>query len=207
MSAVSLLGWTLVVLGIVGVTPQVRQILTAKTTAGLSVLGWELACGSILGWTVHGLIRGLTQQLVVNGLIAIMAVGIIGAIIKERRLNPVRVWGVIALIFGALVAADVFLGSAAFGALVSIPGVAGFIAGLIELMRSPSIGGVSVLSLSVLTLTQVGWLVWGALMHDQGTVIASVVLVLGLGSNVVWYILRATGAVGPLGRGAAQAEA
>ncbi|HSN44296.1 MAG TPA: PQ-loop repeat-containing protein, partial [Propionibacteriaceae bacterium] len=192
---VEILGWICVVVGVSAFVPQVVAVLRRGTTAGLSLTGMQMGLGATGAWIVHGMLYGHIEQVLTNVLILLGLVLIVGLMQRERQLGLVQSWWLAAATFPVLVAVDVLLGSAAFGMFVVIPNVVVNLLGFLELVRSPSIRGVSWQSLALNGLTQALWVTWSLMVSDPGATIASGVFGVGVAMSLTWYWLRHSGRV------------
>jgi len=192
---VEVLGWICVVVGFGAFVPQVVAVLRRKTTAGLSLTGLQMAAGATGAWIAHGFLHGHMEQVVVNVLILAGLILILALMQREHQRGLVESWWLAVVTFPVLVSVDLLLGSAAFGMFVVIPNVVVNGLGLLELVRAPSIRGVSWQSMVLNGITQLLWVTWSLFVNDPGATIASGVFAVGVAASLFWYWMRHSGRV------------
>ena len=200
----TVLGWVAAACGSALSLPQLVRILRAKTSAGLSLLLWQLLMAAGIGWTHHGLLVTHRPNIWLPNLAtAITSALLVRFLAKDRGLRS-TVWILPLVLSGVLIGIDLTLGALAYGIATSIPQVIGASAQLLDVIRSIDIAGVSVVFLGFSVVVQALWLVWGALAGEVSVVVSAtcngaVVLV-----TYLWYLLRRAGVLRamPLGRAA-----
>ncbi|MFZ0530193.1 MAG: hypothetical protein WAL91_06620, partial [Propionicimonas sp.] len=146
-----------------------------------------------IGWMVHGLVIGQVN-LVVPNLVGMFCTSIVLWFLATDHGRPLYRIALPGLWVGAgMIATDLLFGSAVYGVIAVLPAVVANVGGSVELVRAPSVIGVSPVALIGNVLNQLLWSVWGLLVSDSGTIIAAgVTLVIAL-FNQVWWILRRLG--------------
>lgn len=195
MQLVDVWGWTCAVVGSFISLPQVLRLLRAHTSAGISLLMWQLSCAASVAWVFHGLRGDWWNITIPNALIVVTGVLIMNVVISDRHLDPVRTWGLVAAVAAALVAVEYLTTPALFGAAVLIPLAIGMLGQTRDLLRAPNLGGVSGVYLGLVALIQYMWLSWGIAVGDVSIVICATVLGVISGFNLVWFVLRDRGRV------------
>ena len=189
----TVLGWVAAACGSALSLPQLVRILRAKTSAGLSLLLWQLLMAAGIGWTHHGLLVTHRPNIWLPNLAtAITSALLVRFLAKDRGLRS-TVWILPLVLSGVLIGIDLTLGALAYGIATSIPQVIGASAQLLDVIRSIDIAGVSVVFLGFSVVVQALWLVWGALAGEVSVVVSAtcngaVVLV-----TYLWYLLRRAG--------------
>lgn len=193
MSFIDIWGWVCGVVGVSSALPQVIRLLAARTSAGLSLLAWQLNCGALLAWTTHGIVAGRQNLIWPNLSLALLSGLIVVLIVRDRKIHLVEaVWPVAAL-FVAMSLTEVFLGPLWFGIAALFPGVGALGAQLKDLIERPDLRGVSLGTLIITALVQALWLSWGLMAGDEAIrVVASIVGAVAL-ANLVVYLLRHAG--------------
>jgi uncharacterized protein with PQ loop repeat len=193
MLPVDVLGWVATVVGTVLALPQLVRLVRTRNIEGLSLVGWQTALVLNLAWTAHGLSIGQLPQILSSSLALFTTVPIL--VLMTRELGR-RIWPTVLpslAVATAMIAVDLFLGSAAYGIVAIFPGIAITAAQSVELVRAEHVRGVSPASLVLGFLNLTLWAVWAALVNDSGTMIAvSTTWVVAL-FNLVWYALRRLG--------------
>jgi uncharacterized protein with PQ loop repeat len=92
-----------------------------------------------------------------------------------------------------VVVIDAWLGAGFFGVAAIIPGTIVNVAQSVELVRSRSVAGVSVVFLVLAAVNQLLWLSWALLVPEWGTIIAASVALVIVTFNVLWWGLRRLG--------------
>ena len=183
-------GWVCALAGTLAALPQVLRLLRVRTSAGLSLLLWQLNLGAGIGWVVHGIAGGYANVTVPNVVISLTNVLILLLIQRDRGLSVRAVWPLGLAVAAACIAIELTLPSGAFGLFVLVPHSVGLLAQTRDLLRSPDLTGVSPVFLVAVASIQYLWFVWGVLVGDLSVVIcASVLAVLGT-VNLALYAVR-----------------
>ncbi|MCA0294762.1 MAG: hypothetical protein LCH96_05480 [Actinobacteria bacterium] len=193
MAFVDALGWVATFVGTVLAVPQLVRLLRTRNIEGLSLAGWQTALVLNLAWTYHGISIGQLPQILSSSLALFTTVPIL--VLMTRQLNR-RLWPTVLpslAVAATMIAVDVGLGSAAYGVVAILPGIAITAAQTVELVRAEHVRGVSPLSLSLGFLNLTLWVVWALLVDDSGTMIAVGTTWVVAAFNMVWYVLRRLG--------------
>lgn len=193
MSSVDLLGWVAAAVGILLGLPQLVHLLRTRHTEGVSLLAWQTLLVLNLSWCVHGVLIGQLNMVVTNAFGMFTTVPILVLMARSRELKLLRV--VLPAVITAVVAiaADLIFGTAIFGVVVLVPGTVVNVAQSMELIRSPSVAGVSPVFLVVAVTNQVLWLSWATMVPELGTIIAASVAAMITAFNLAWWVLRRFG--------------
>lgn len=199
MSFLDVWGWVCAVVGGLFAIPQVLRLLRAHTSAGLSLVNWQLMLGSTVGWTLHGLDVHRMQIVLPNFVAAVCAVLIIRMIQKDRGGSLVTPWGLCLVVAVVPFGLGFWLGAGVFGVLNNIPQVIGAIAQLRDMWRSSDLAGVSFVYLLMTAVIQFMWMSWAAPVGEQAVLFASGMMAVIGTANVIYYGLRRVGWVhGPV---------
>lgn len=186
---VEIYGWMCAGAGSIAGIPQVLRLIKARTSAGVSLLMWQLNVAMGIAWAVHGFIVARMNVLLPNLLVAGLAAIVVWMIATDRALNHLRVWGLVVVTIVVLAGTEFGAGPVWFGLLLAIPAAFSFLAQLKDLMQRPDLRGVSLGTLAMLALVQAMWLSWSLIAGDISvTLVASVALVLTVANLVVFQI-------------------
>ncbi len=194
-----LIGWVATLTGSILGIPQAYRIHRTRSVQGVSVWSWQVTLAVNLGWGTHGVLIAAPNLIVVNvfGLACTLT---ILALIARTLSRPLPVVLLPGLGLAALmVTTDIIGGSAAFGLVAIIPGLLALLAQTVQLVRAPSVRGVSAPFL-VLTFANFAlWGTWGHLVGDPGTVITNILTSAVSAFNLAWLVVRRlqTGALSP----------
>lgn len=193
MTAVDLLGWVATTVGTVLAVPQLVRLVRTRNVEGLSLVGWQTALVLNLAWAAHGITIGQLPQILSSSLALLTTVPILVLLTRElgRRLLPTVLPSL--AVAAVMVGVDLVLGSAAYGIVAILPGIAITAAQSVELVRSVHVRGVSPASMALGFLNLTLWVVWALLVNDSGTMIAVSTSWVVAAFNVVWYVLRRFG--------------
>ncbi|MGC3992906.1 MAG: PQ-loop domain-containing transporter [Propionicimonas sp.] len=193
MTPVEILGWVAALVGTVLGLPQLIRLARTRSTAGLSLFGWQAILVLNLIWAIHGIKIGQANMIVTNlgGLVTTSIVLYLFTKDLGRRLFPVVLPSLLAVV--VLVAIDLGLGSTAFGVASLVPAILANAGQIIEVVRSPSVTGVSPVFLGLGLVNQLLWLSWAVLLNEASSKISSFLLVLMIAFNLTWYLLRRAG--------------
>ncbi|CAI9411458.1 MULTISPECIES: SemiSWEET family sugar transporter [Aestuariimicrobium] len=194
MSAFEIYGWTIALISSVSAVPQLLRILRSRTSAGASLVMWQITAAITGTWLVHGSLTGAYNLVLANGIACLMSVLILWFVRRDRTLSLLRTFGVPALGIAALVATDLW-NPLVFGAFISIPQFIGGVAQFLDLLRCRDIRGVSVGFLAWQVAVQVFWFVWGLWGGDVAIQIAAGSFFVICLLNFIWWLLRRFGLV------------
>ncbi|HSN43526.1 MAG TPA: hypothetical protein VLR88_05655 [Propionibacteriaceae bacterium] len=197
MTFIDIWGWMCAAVNATLSLPQVIHLLRVRTSAGLSLLSWQMMVAVHIPWVVHGVLYDRLNLAVPNALLLVSALLILRMIRADRGLRHLETYtlGAVAGLLGVTV--DVVVGAAAFGAVVTVPRAIGQFAQFRDLLRVRDIRGVSWVFLAVTVLVQFMWLSWAFAVNDNAVkVAASTMAILG-GANLLAYILRRTNVLKP----------
>ena len=187
---IEVFGWTAAAIGLAVGIPQLIRILRSGTSAGVSLRLWQLNAATTVSWAVHGVLTDTPQMQVPNLSGAVVAVGIVLFVCRDRR-QPFLVQLVLPLLVAvALSSVDIFLGAVAFGLIVAVPQLIGQFAQTRDLLFEPDLTGVSVVFLLVFCLIQTMWWIFGIVQLDWALIICAGLMVLSTVANVIIYAVR-----------------
>jgi len=186
-------GWACAVVGSLLSVPQILRLLLGRTSAGVSLLLWQLLLGGGLGWTYHGIVVGHANLIVPNALSAALAALVLAMLARDRHLPARRVWPLGLAVGLALVAVEVLGGSAAFGIAVIAPFIVGLGGQTRDLLRSPDLSGLSPLYVVGTLVVQLMWWSWALGVGELSTLICSTVVGLVALTNVLLWAARTRG--------------
>ena len=190
MTALDILGWVAASFGMASAFPQLLRLLRTRSSAGISLVLFQLNAAGVGAWAMHGFLVGVPQMQYPNLVLTVTSLVVCALVLKDRgaRLFPALL--VPPLISVALFTADLFAGALVFGFVVAAPFVVGQVSQLRTMQRSADLTGVSLPFLAVSFFVQAMWLVWGILYGETSiTVCASLLGALSL-ANLVHYMRR-----------------
>ncbi|WP_203567486.1 SemiSWEET family sugar transporter [Aestuariimicrobium ganziense] len=190
MELATLLGWIAAVLGSVVGIPQAIRIIRTRAVEGISLLAWQSLLVTNIAWGTHGALIGEVNMLVVNVLAFFCTITVLFLMARARGKSLVAVFAPGVLLGLAMVAIDVWAGSAVFGTIAAIPGVGGLLGQSVALIRARSVKGVSMPFLGLTFANFVSWAAWGYLVDDAGTLITNVLTAAVSGFNLLWLVVR-----------------
>lgn len=193
MTAVDVVGWCAVAVGMVVGLPQLVRLARTRRVDGLSLTSWRSILAANLAWGAHG-VRLEAVTMVVGNCVGLCTTVPILVLMARRVRRSVVVLAIPSLLVAAgMTAVDHVLGSAAYGATAIVLAVVSNLGQSTQLVRSPHVVGVSALFMTMAVLNQAMWTSWGLLARDPGTVMTAAT-VFGLTSfNLTWYVLRRRG--------------
>lgn len=193
MSAVAVLGWCAVVVGMVVGLPQLVRLVRTRRVDGLSLTAWRTILAANLAWGAHGVRLGQVTMVLSNA-IALCTTTAIVALLARRFHRPVLVLMAPSIVVAALMTSvDHLLGSVAFGVTAILLAAISNTGQSAQLVRSEHVAGVSTLFLTMAVLNQVLWASWGLLVPDIGTVMTASAVFAMTSFNLTWYVLRRRG--------------
>ena len=197
MTLLELWGWACAAAGSMLAVPQFVRVLRAGTTAGLSLVLWQFSVAASIGWTVHGWRGGWWNMVAPNLISGILALLVLRLIRENRRLPLLRTYALGLTVGAVCVAFDVLLGPAAFGLAVLVPLLIGQLDQLRALLFDPDVTGVSFAFLVITLVLQGMWGSWAVWAGDTSAMITASAMSVGAVLNVVWFLLRRSGRIGP----------
>ena len=193
-------GWLAAGLSCFISAPQLFRILRAGTTAGVSVLSWQLALGGNLTWGVYGFTHGNPNQWIPN--VALVTITLI--ILSLFRRHVGTSWVVLlapGIIIGATATTlDHAVGTIAYSIAAFLPAATSLLSQLKTTAVSPDVRGLSVGNQWIGLANQSTWLVWAALIDERSVLLvgsSSLVLIV---ANLSMALLRKSGTLGPITR-------
>lgn len=183
-------GWICAATGATFAIPQVVRLLKAQTSAGLSLLMWQLGTAAGVGWFLHGLRAGAMNLVIPNLLITLLSVAVLMMIAQDRRLSALQVWPLVAVVVAALAAAEFLTTPALFGITMLVPQVTGMLGQFRDLVRAPDLSGISPSFLIMSFVIQVMWGVWALGVGDAAILICASTLGVIAIVNLAAYSVR-----------------
>lgn len=204
---VVLWGWACAAVGTALSVPQVVRLLATRTSAGVSLLLWQLNVANGIGWTAHGLASGHANITVPNALSGLLALLVLALVVHDRRLPVLRVV-VLPLLVGLLGVVVVLLAPAGgFGIFAAIPLAIGFGAQTRDLLTAADISGLSPLFVVGALVLQMMWWSWSFIVGEPSILICASIIGVVCAVNVVLLVLRHAGLLRPRVRRPVVAEA
>ena len=190
MTALDILGWVAASFGMASAFPQLLRLLRTRSSAGISLVLFQLNAAAVGAWAMHGFLVGVPQMQYPNLVLTVTSLVVCALVLKDRGAHLFPALLVPPLISVALFTADLFAGALVFGFVVAAPFVVGQVSQLRTMQRSADLTGVSLPFLAVSFFVQAMWLVWGILYGETSiTVCASLLGALSL-ANLVHYMRR-----------------
>jgi uncharacterized protein with PQ loop repeat len=192
---VEFLGWVAAASLAAVALPQAIKLLRSSTIAGISPSAWQMMLGVNLAWSAHGLFTHHPNILVPNLIFLGCSTTILTQLARRGVRSVPRLFLPGIALGSAAFALDVAAGPVVFALAAVVPSATAQLAQLRELIRAPSIRGVSMPFLVMNVVNQCLWVSWGVLAHETSiTLVASCVGSL-MTVNLVWATLRRLGAV------------
>ncbi|MCW2295437.1 hypothetical protein [Rhodococcus erythropolis] len=177
---------------------QAWHIIHTRTIAGVSPVTWTLSFAVFASWACFAMSIQYWELLAVN--LACMTGAVVVIISGTRGGWSIR-WAAISAVALAAILTLLFVNVAALAVLIAVGGIAVRVPQIFALLRSPSIVGVSVVSLAASVITVVLWSML-AISKDLGTVlISNIVSFIGSVLLVAILLARRGGMPPVLGRG------
>lgn len=173
--------------------PQCLRIIRSRSTAGVSLLSWQLWGMVGLAWAMHGVLVGSLGMIVPNMASALFACIIMGMIIRDRRLPAVQTIAFPLVGVAIAVAVRWFAGPLAFGFLMLVPQAVAVLGQTLDLVRCADLFGVSGHYLRLAVVMQTLWLCYGLLGADIACTISSIMMICLVSTNLTLYVLRRRG--------------
>ena len=189
----AVVGWLCAVGGTVLALPQFLRIMQSRSTAGVSLLAWQLwACiGTV--WAVHGFVQHSLAMVIPNLFTAIFSGVILWLIYKDRRLTPIQLLTGPAVLILIGISLRLVFGPIAFSVFMLVPQAVAVLGQFFELVRCADLFGVSGGYFRASVAMQFLWLSYGILGHDVACTISSVMMIVLVSANLIVYSLRRTG--------------
>lgn len=190
-------GWACAAAGSMLSVPQIVRLLVGRTSAGVSLLLWQLMFGGGIGWTFHGVVTGHLNLIVPNAIATVSCALVLHMVARDRRLPAARVWVLGLMVAAILVAVELVGGAAAFGITVMAPFLIGISAQTRDLLRSPDLSGLSPVYVFGTLVVQVMWWSWALAAWELSTLICSSAVGTLAIVNVVLLLARTRGVLRP----------
>lgn len=173
--------------------PQAIRIVREKSSAGLSLLAWQVWMAVTTVWTVHGVLLGSITQIIPNAIGIAECLAILLLTRRDRGLTLGRTFWLAILLTVVATSIRVGLGPVAFASFMLFPQAAAVLGQFVDIVRCRDIRGVSPLYLVLTVVLQVSWIGYGRLLPDIAAVVcSSMMLALGL-LNLGWWSARRLG--------------
>ncbi len=188
-------GWMCGAVGVATAIPQLLQLRRTRTSAGLSLIFWQLLLAIGVLWMLHGLLTRNPLVTTPNAIMTIANITVLEFVRRDRGIGAVRTYALPLALASGLFGVDALIGSLVFGVLITIPQVSSGFGQLRELVTSTDIRGVSLAFLLLAFLLPSMWCVYGAIAHEQAIFISAGVTSLVALANVSWATMRRRGLV------------
>lgn len=193
MTAVTVVGWLAVALGMSVAVPQLVRLARTRKVDGLSLTAWRTILVANIAWAAHGIRLEQFAMILSNSIGLCSTLPILFLLARRFRRNLIVLVLPSLLVAGAMITVDHVLGSAAFGVTAITVALVSNIGQCLQLIRAPHVTGVSPVFVTMAVLNQAAWVIWGVLVKDAGTLMTAST-VCGLTSfNLIWYGLRRLG--------------
>ena len=186
-------GWACAAAGSLLSLPQIARLLASRTSAGVSLLLWQLLFGGGIGWAFHGIVVSHLNIIVPNALSAALCALVLAMVARDRRLSAVRVWPLGLAVAAGLIGVELLGGAAAFGIVVVAPFLVGMAGQTRDLLRSPDLSGLSPLYVVGTLVLQLMWWSWALWVSELSILICSSVIGLVAALNVGLWLARTRG--------------
>lgn len=183
-------GWVAAVLGVSASLPQLIRILRSGTSAGVSLMLWQLMTSATGAWAVHGYLSAAPQMQLPNVLLTLAGAAIVFFIARDRGLPVLRQLLMPLLVATALSLLNLWLGPVVFGFAVVGPQLVGQFAQFRELLTADRVEGVSAGYLTLFLVVQALWFSFGALKPDWALIICAGAMTVSCIANLAVYLLR-----------------
>lgn len=198
MTAFEIYGWACAILSAGVSLPQLVKLFKAKTSAGLSLLLWQLTFAVAAAWVFHGTRLGSWNLVVANGIMFVGCCLLLWLIGRDRKLNVLQVMSLPVALTAVLFVLDL-KAALAFSLAISAAQLIGAFAQMIDLLKAADIRGVSPGFLAYSVFVNVIWLIWGLWGGDRAIQFAAGSLGTVALINLVLWLLRRSGALKPRG--------
>lgn len=197
MSFVDIFGWVTAVGTALFSLPQLLRLVLSRTSAGLSLVSWQLVVAAAASWTLHGFRVDAGQIIAPNLAVALFSFLIVQMISRDRGRSPWRDLALPLAVAAVAVGVDRVFGSTAFGFAVLGPQAVGSWAQLRDMMRLPNLMGVSLPTLTISAVLQWMWLIWGINAPEYSVIVAAGVMSVLASLNAGYLLLRRRGRLTP----------
>lgn len=193
MNLVDLVGWIAAFISGVALLPQALKLFRDRDAAGISLTYWQLLLAVVSSFVVHGSLINAVNVILPNAAMSAVAIWTLILVGRARSIGWFRLFGVSVALFAALVAVDLILGPAVYGAATAIPVSIGLISQIVVIAREPDVSGISPGFLLLYLLMQVSWFTWGMLAVEWAFRISSGVFLVLSVISMAWWIARRAG--------------
>ncbi|MDO5677423.1 MAG: hypothetical protein Q4G35_07960 [Propionibacteriaceae bacterium] len=194
---IEVLGWVAATLGMMTSVPQLVRILRSGTSAGVSMVLWQLVAGATGAWAVHGFLSESPQMQGPNIFLSLCSAAIVVFVARDRKLPVLRQFVMPLAVMLVLSGINVWLGAVVFGIAVVGPQLVGQISQLKELIVAPTVEGVSVLFLVLTLVQQILWFGFGMFKPDWALIIVAGTMTLSCIANLAVFLVRRARAANP----------
>ncbi|MCW2803585.1 MAG: hypothetical protein JWN06_1802 [Propionibacteriaceae bacterium] len=192
---VEALGWAAAAWGASVALPQVVRLLRTRTTAGVSLISWQLAIGGNIAWTSHGFATGHANVWLPNLIMFCCSVTILLQMRRDRGVPLLSLFGPGLLLGLVTLGIDLTLGPVPFAIAAFLPSAFSQLAQLHDLVVAPNIRGVSLPFLIMNVFNQCLWFGWSMLASEISVTMCASALGAMMTTNMVWALLRRRGVV------------
>ncbi|MFZ0530192.1 MAG: PQ-loop domain-containing transporter [Propionicimonas sp.] len=193
MDPVIVIGWAAALTATLLGLPQAVRLLRTRHVDGISLLSWQCLFVINIAWASHGVLIEKLNMILPNLLAMSCTLPVLFLIAKGRGLRLSRVLLPPIGFAVLMIAVDVLFGTAAFGVVGILPAIMSNAGQSVDLVRSPTIDGVSGLFLVLTVLNQSLWLTWALLVFEVGSMVTATVTGVVAVFNLVWWVLRRAG--------------
>ncbi len=188
-------GWLCGTVGVATGIPQLLQLRRTRSSAGLSLIFWQLLLAIGVLWTLHGMLTRSALVTTPNAIATIANLAILEFLRRDRGLPVLRTYALPVALASGLFSVDALIGSLIFGLLITVPQVSSGIGQLRELITNPDITGVSLAFLVLGFILPSMWFVYGVIAHEQAILISAGGTSVVALANVSWATMRRRGMV------------
>lgn len=187
---IEVFGWVAAGIGVTAGLPQLVRILRSKTSAGVSLLLWQLMTGATGAWAVHGYLSGSPQMQLPNVALTLSGAAVIIFIARDRNLPVPRQLLLPLSVALGMSGVNLWLGPLVFGFAIAAPQLVGQVAQFRELLTADQVDGVSAGFLSLSLVVQAMWFTFGLFKPDWALIICAGAMLASCIANLVLYLLR-----------------
>lgn len=199
MTFIEIWGWLAAAFTATLSLPQLIRLLRVRTSAGLSLLSWQMMLAANIPWVAHGVMTNRMNLALPNAALFVCTILILRMIRRDRGLGLLQTYAMGTIAGVAAFGVDVIFGAAAFGTLVTIPQAIGQLAQLRDLLRLRDIRGLSWVFLTVSFGLQFMWIYWAFAVNDNAVKVAASMMAILAGANLLVYVLRRLDVIKPPG--------
>lgn len=193
MDPVVVIGWLAALFATILGIPQAVRLIRTREIDGISLLAWQSVLVINLTWAHHGALIGQLNMALPNGLAMTSTLPVLVLVARGRGLSLVRVLVPPLLASGGLIFIDRVWGTALFGVIAIIPAVVATSGQSLDLVRSESVEGVSVVYLVAQVINQALWFSWATMIFELGSLITSSTTGVIALFNLGWWLARRAG--------------